>query len=71
MTGPLIYGLKTQWLPLRWWPTSVKTNDKLWVIRGGASCSKALDVNGVKQLATSSKESCSHNCAALYVAYLA
>ncbi len=51
MTGPLIYGFSTDAVAAAKVVSDfAKTNDKL-VIRGGASAGKALDVNGVKQLA--------------------
>jgi large subunit ribosomal protein L10 len=50
MTGPLIYGFSEDAVAAaKVVADFAKTNDKL-VIRGGAS-GKALDVNGVKQLA--------------------
>ncbi|MBS0317379.1 MAG: 50S ribosomal protein L10 [Proteobacteria bacterium] len=52
MTGPLIYGFSTDAVAAaRVVAEFAKTNDKL-VIRGGASSGKALDVAGVKQLAS-------------------
>ena len=36
--------------PRKWWPTSRRPTTS-WSIRGGAFAGKALDVNGVKQLA--------------------
>lgn len=52
MTGPLIYGFSTDAVAAaRVVADFAKTNDKL-VIRGGAYGGKALDVNGVKQLAS-------------------
>ena len=52
MTGPLIYGFSTDAVAAaRVVADFAKTNDKL-VIRGGAFGGKALDVNGVKQLAS-------------------
>ena len=52
MTGPLIYGFSEDAVAAaRVVADFAKTNDKL-VIRGGAYCGKALDVNGVKQLAS-------------------
>ena len=52
MTGPLIYGFSEDAVAAaKVVADFAKTNDKL-VIRGGAlSVGKALDVNGVKQLA--------------------
>ena len=51
MTGPLIYGFSVDALAAaKVVADFAKTNDKL-VIRGGAFGGKALDVNGVKQLA--------------------
>ena len=51
MTGPLIYGFSEDAVAAaRVVADFAKTNDKL-VIRGGAFDGKALDVNGVKQLA--------------------
>jgi large subunit ribosomal protein L10 len=51
MTGPLIYGFSTDAVAAaRVVADFAKTNDKL-VIRAGAYGGKALDVNGVKQLA--------------------
>jgi large subunit ribosomal protein L10 len=51
MTGPLIYGFSTDAVAAaKVVADFAKTNDKL-VIRGGAFSGKALDVNGVKQLA--------------------
>ncbi len=51
MTGPLIYGFSTDAVSAaKVVADFAKTNDKL-VIRGGAYGGKALDVNGVKQLA--------------------
>ena len=51
MTGPLIYGFSVDAVAAaKVVADFAKTNDKL-VIRGGASAGKALDVNGVKQLA--------------------
>ncbi len=51
MTGPLIYGFSTDAVAAAKVVSDfAKTNDKL-VIRGGAYGGKALDVNGVKQLA--------------------
>ena len=51
MTGPLIYGFSVDAVAAAKVVTEfAKTNDKL-VIRGGAFAGKALDVNGVKQLA--------------------
>ena len=52
MTGPLIYGFSTDAVAAaKVVADFAKTNDKL-VIRGGAFAGKALDVNGVKQLAS-------------------
>ena len=52
MTGPLIYGFSEDAVDAaRVVADFAKTNDKL-VIRGGAYGGKALDVNGVKQLAS-------------------
>ena len=52
MTGPLIYGFSVDAVAAaRVVADFSKTNDKL-VIRGGAYGGKALDVNGVKQLAS-------------------
>ncbi|EYC50157.1 50S ribosomal protein L10 [Hylemonella gracilis str. Niagara R] len=52
MTGPLIYGFSADAVAAaRVVADFAKTNDKL-VIRGGAFAGKALDVNGVKQLAS-------------------
>ena len=52
MTGPLIYGFSTDAVAAaKVVAEFAKTNDKL-VIRGGAYAGKALDVNGVKQLAS-------------------
>ena len=51
MTGPLIYGFSIDAVAAAKVVSDfAKTNDKL-VIRGGAYGGKALDVNGVKQLA--------------------
>ena len=51
MTGPLIYGFSVDAVSAaKVVADFAKTNDKL-VIRGGAFAGKALDVNGVKQLA--------------------
>ncbi|MEN9886629.1 MAG: hypothetical protein RL758_1207 [Pseudomonadota bacterium] len=51
MTGPLIYGFSVDAVAAaKVVADFAKTNDKL-VIRGGAYSGKALDVNGVKQLA--------------------
>ena len=51
MTGPLIYGFSVDAVAAaKVVADFAKTNDKL-VIRGGAFGGKALDVNGVKQLA--------------------
>ena len=52
MTGPLIYGFSEDAVAAaRVVADFAKTNDKL-VIRGGVFGGKALDVNGVKQLAS-------------------
>ena len=52
MTGPLIYGFSVDAVSAaKGVADFAKTNDKL-VIRGGAYGGKALDVNGVKQLAS-------------------
>ena len=52
MTGPLIYGCSEDAVAAaKVVADFAKTNDKL-VIRGGAYGGKALDVNGVKQLAS-------------------
>ena len=52
MTGPLIYGFSVDAVAAaKVVAEFAKTNDKL-VIRGGAFAGKALDVNGVKQLAS-------------------
>ena len=52
MTGPLIYGFSEDAVAAaRVVADFAKTNDKL-VIRGGAYGGKALDVNGVKRLAS-------------------
>jgi large subunit ribosomal protein L10 len=52
MTGPLIYGFSEDAVAAaKVVADFAKTNDKL-VIRGGAFGGKALDVNGVKQLAS-------------------
>lgn len=52
MTGPLIYGFSTDAIAAAKVVSDFsKTNEKL-VIRGGATGGKALDVNGVKQLAS-------------------
>ena len=52
MTGPLIYGFSVDAVSAaKVVADFAKTNDKL-VIRGGAYGGKALDVNGVKQLAS-------------------
>jgi large subunit ribosomal protein L10 len=52
MTGPLIYGFSVDAVAAAKVVSDFsKTNDKL-VIRGGAFAGKALDVNGVKQLAS-------------------
>jgi large subunit ribosomal protein L10 len=51
MTGPLIYGFSVDAVAAaKVVADFAKTNDKL-VIRGGAFAGRALDVNGVKQLA--------------------
>ena len=51
MTGPLIYGFSEDAVAAaKVVADFAKTNDKL-VIRGGAFAGKALDVNGVKELA--------------------
>jgi large subunit ribosomal protein L10 len=51
MTGPLIYGFSVDAVAAaKVVADFAKTNEKL-VIRGGAFAGKALDVNGVKQLA--------------------
>jgi large subunit ribosomal protein L10 len=51
MTGPLIYGFSADAVAAAKVVSDfARTNDKL-VIRGGAFAGKALDVNGVKQLA--------------------
>ena len=51
MTGPLIYGFSEDAVAAATVAADfAKTTDKL-VIRGGAFAGKALDVNGVKQLA--------------------
>ena len=51
MTGPLIYGFSEDAVAAaKVVADFAKTNDKL-VIRGGVFSGKALDVNGVKQLA--------------------
>jgi len=51
MTGPLIYGFSVDAVAAAQVVADfAKTNDKL-VIRGGVYSGKALDVNGVKQLA--------------------
>ena len=51
MTGPLIYGFSEDAVAAAKVVSDfAKTNEKL-VIRGGAFAGKALDVNGVKQLA--------------------
>jgi large subunit ribosomal protein L10 len=51
MTGPLIYGFSTDAISAaKVVADFAKTNDKL-VIRAGAFAGKALDVEGVKQLA--------------------
>ena len=51
MTGPLIYGFSVDAVAAAKVVSDfAKTNDKL-VIRGGVFAGKALDVNGVKQLA--------------------
>jgi len=52
MTGPLIYGFSVDAIAAaKVVAEFAKTNDKL-VIRGGAYGGKALDANGVKQLAS-------------------
>lgn len=52
MKGPLIYGISADPVAAaKVLNDFAKTNDKL-VIRGGAFAGKALDVNGVKQLAS-------------------
>ena len=52
MTGPLIYGFSVDAVAAaKVVADFARTNDKL-VIRGGAFAGKALDVNGVKQLAS-------------------
>jgi large subunit ribosomal protein L10 len=52
MTGPLIYGFSVDAVAAaKVVADFAKTNDKL-VIRGGAFAGKALDVTGVKQLAS-------------------
>jgi large subunit ribosomal protein L10 len=52
MTGPLIYGFSEDAVAAaKVVADFAKTNDKL-VIRGGVFSGKALDVNGVKQLAS-------------------
>ena len=52
MTGPLIYGFSVDAVAAaKVVADFAKTNDKL-VIRGGATSGKALDVNGVKRLAS-------------------
>ena len=52
MTGPLIYGFSVDAIAAaKVVAEFAKTNDKL-VIRGGVYGGKALDVNGVKQLAS-------------------
>jgi large subunit ribosomal protein L10 len=52
MTGPLIYGFSVDAVAAaKVVADFAKTNDKL-VIRGGAFAGKALDVNGVKRLAS-------------------
>ena len=52
MSGPLIYGFSVDAVAAaKVVADFAKTNDKL-VIRGGAYGGKALDVNGVKQLAS-------------------
>ncbi len=52
MTGPLIYGFSVDAVAAaKVVADFAKTNDKL-VIRAGAFAGKALDVNGVKQLAS-------------------
>ena len=52
MTGPLVYGFSEDAIAAaKVVADFAKTNDKL-VIRGGAFAGKALDVNGVKELAS-------------------
>ncbi len=52
MTGPLIYGFSEDAVAAaKVVADFAKTNDKM-VIRGGVYAGKALDVNGVKQLAS-------------------
>jgi large subunit ribosomal protein L10 len=52
MTGPLIYGFSVDAIAAaKVVANFAKTNDKL-VIRGGVYGGKALDANGVKQLAS-------------------
>jgi len=52
MTGPLIYGFSVDAVAAaKVVADFAKTNDKL-VIRGGAFAGKALDIDGVKQLAS-------------------
>ncbi len=52
MTGPLIYGFSVDAVAAaKVVADFAKTNEKL-VIRGGATSGKALDINGVKQLAS-------------------
>ena len=52
MTGPLVYGFSEHaFAAVKVVADIAKTNDKL-VIRGGAFAGKALDVNGVKELAS-------------------
>ena len=65
MTGPLIYGFSEDAVAAaKVVADFAKTNDKL-VIRAGAFGGKALDVNGVKQLANiPSKEVLLHRCVA-------
>ncbi len=65
MTGPLIYGFSEDAVAAaKVVADFAKTNDKL-VIRGGAFGGKALDIDGVKQLASiPTRKYCSHNCAA-------
>ena len=58
MTGPLIYGFSEDAVAAaKVVADFAKTNDKL-VIRGGAFGGKALDVNGVKQLANIPPRKC-------------
>jgi large subunit ribosomal protein L10 len=65
MTGPLIYGFSEDAVAAaKVVADFAKTNDKL-VIRGGAFGGKALDIDGVKQLANiPSKEVLLAQCAA-------